>query len=187
MFEVERDFICPYQFKVAPIEHFNERHAPVIRYLWDSRNDYLFKYFDARRLHHALVYAFKVVDVTNLTRLCDASAVDEPLPAIVCDCFACTFSESAEHQEAADRCACAALACVTVHDHDVVCLCAHELKHLLAHLKQHIHCRRVMILPVVLPHHALELFVVVLAVTQVEYQVGVFVLVLQERCDLKPW
>ena len=58
--------------------------------------------------------------VAHLRGLGNSPAVLEPLPAVVGDCVYCVLSESAEHEEAGDGSARAALACVAVDDDDVV-------------------------------------------------------------------
>ena len=60
-----------------------------------------------------------------------------------------------------------------------------ELVHLLADLEEHVHGWGVVVLPLVLQHHALELLVVVLPAAQVEDQVRVTVSLLQERSHLQ--
>lgn len=97
------------------------------------------------------------------------------LPPVISNGISCSLSEPAEHEEAADGCAGSSLARIAVYDNDVILLSVEELEHFLAHFKEHIHSRRVMVLPVILFNHAFEFLVIVLPVAQVEDQVGVLV------------
>jgi hypothetical protein len=54
----------------------------------------------------------------------------------------------------------------------------------LADFEEDIHCRRVVVFPLVLKHLVFELFVVILAVAQVYNEVFILMLVLEEGSNL---
>lgn len=103
------------------------------------------------------------MDIADLRWLRHSAPVMEPLPSVIGDSVDCVVSQAAEHKEAGDGRPSSALARITIDNHYVVFFLLQERVHFLAHFEQHIHCRRVVVLPLILFDHVLELFVVVLS------------------------
>lgn len=109
--------------------------------------------------------------VPDLTGLRYAPSMHKSLPPIVSYGISGSFGEAAEHEEAANGCTGSSLARIAVDYNDVVLLAVEELEHFLAHLKKHIHGRRMVVFPVILFHHTFEFLVIVFPIAQVEDQV----------------
>ena len=119
-----------------------------------------------------------------LAGLGDTAAVAEPFPPIIGDGVHGIIGESTEHEEAGNARPRATLPRVAMAYHYILLVFLQECVHLMADFEKDIHGGRVMVLPLVLLDHVLELFVVVASAGQVENQVAVAVPLLQEGRDV---
>lgn len=172
-------FVGPDHLEVLAAEHLHVRHAALPARDARHRRDHdLLEHLDARRLHMPLEDTLEVVYISHLARLGNTATMHETLPPIVGNRITRILCKTTEHEEAANGGAGSAFACVAVDNDYVSRVFREEVVHLLADLEQHAHSGRVMIFPLVLPHHILELAIVILPIAKVKYQVCIFMLVL---------
>jgi hypothetical protein len=125
--------------KISSTEYFDVGCAAVTGHLRYGLYHDLVQYLQTWRLHHFLIYSFKVMYVADLTRLSDTTSMTESFPSVVSNGIHSIFGESREHQKAGNARPSTPLTRIAVDYHDFVLFGREEFVHFLTNFEQDVH------------------------------------------------